>query len=572
MFESRPKKVSASTPSSSPEIKVDEAHLYQQRPVQLYQQRPVNPPGPEGRKKGCRMPFFKAPAKVGKRMVNMIFRVPQTKKMAEGVVTSSGVGEASIYHALVVIFLEFFAWGLLTSPMITVLNKTFPDHTFLMNGLIVGIKGFLSFLSAPLIGALSDIWGRKFFLLVTVFFTCAPIPLMMINTWWYFAMISISGVFAVTFSVVFAYVADVTTEADRSAAYGLVSATFAASLVTSPALGAYIEQVYSEDVVVTLATAIAILDVFFILVAVPESLPDKCRPASRGLTLEQVDPFGALKKIWKDKTILMLCVTVFLSYLPEAGQYSCFFVYLRLVMNFSKEAVAMFIAAVGILSVIAQTGLLTLLMKTIGSKHTIMIGLLFEMLQLMWYGFGSQTWMMWAAGLLASVSSITYPAISAFVSMHADADKQGLVQGMITGMRGLCNGLGPAMFGLIFSLFHVNLNEKALDDEASKSPPLNMTSPSLGLVTELIPGPPFVFGALLVILALMVSAFIPEAIGHGVAGENSPNNSTLAMRRNLEKKLSLQDNKKSDDDEDFSDLEGTTVPLIHGSRSGGDVL
>lgn len=67
--------------------------------------------------------------------------------------------------------------------------------------------------------------------------------------------------------------------------------------------------------------------------------------------------------------------------------------------------------------------------------------------------------MMWAAGVLASVSSITYPAISAFVSMHSDADKQGLVQGMVTGMRGLCNGLGPAMFGIIFYLFHVDLND-----------------------------------------------------------------------------------------------------------------
>lgn len=66
---------------------------------------------------------------------------------------------------------------------------------------------------------------------------------------------------------------------------------------------------------------------------------------------------------------------------------------------------------------------------------------------------------MWAAGVLASISSITYPAISAFVSMHSDADKQGVVQGMVTGMRGLCNGLGPAMFGVIFYLFHVDLNE-----------------------------------------------------------------------------------------------------------------
>lgn len=117
---------------------------------------------------------------------------------------SAGIGEPSVYHALVVIFLEFFAWGLLTMPVITVsqtsqflyfynllwilsilqvLNHTFPDHTFLMNGLVMGIKGILSFLSAPLIGALSDVWGRKFFLLITVFFTCAPIPLMTINTW-----------------------------------------------------------------------------------------------------------------------------------------------------------------------------------------------------------------------------------------------------------------------------------------------------------------------------------------------------------------------------------------------------
>merc|ERR1740128_1415335 len=193
-----------------------------------------------------------------------------------------------------------------------------------------------------------------------------------INNWWYFAMISISGIFAVTFSVVFAYVADVTDPSERTAAYGLVSATFAASLVTSPAFGAWIETNYGDESVVALATAVAILDVFFIMVAVPQSLPEKCRP-SRGLTLEQVDPFSALRKMWKDSTILMLCVTVFLSYLPEAGQYSCFFVYLQLVMGFSPEAVATFIAVVGVLSVLAQTAILGLLMKSVGPKHTIMI-------------------------------------------------------------------------------------------------------------------------------------------------------------------------------------------------------
>lgn len=456
------------------------------------------------------------PGRSSRNVVGLIIR--SRRNIKDGVV-SSGIGEPSVHHALVVIFLEFFAWGLLTTPMITILNETFPNHTFLMNGLIVGIKGFLSFLSAPLVGALSDVWGRKFFLLLTVFFTCAPIPLMKINTWWYFAMISISGVFAVTFSVVFAYVADVTEEDERSAAYGLVSATFAASLVTSPALGAYLGRIYSDNLVVALASAIALLDVFFILVAVPESLPEKVRPTSWGspISWEQADPFAALRKVGRDNTILMLCLTVFLSYLPEAGQYSCFFVYLRLVMGFSAEAVATFIAVVGILSVVAQTAVLGLLMKTVGAKHTIIIGLFFEMLQLMWYGFGSQTWMMWAAGILASVSSISYPAISAFVSTHTDADKQGLVQGMITGMRGLCNGLGPAVYGFIFYLFHVDLNEEtkvqAAMAQATAHRGSNFTTMRFTGMPQLIPGPPFVFGALLVILALLVAAFIPEVPG-----------------------------------------------------------
>lgn len=129
--------------------------------------------------------------------------------------------------------------------------------------------------------------------------------------------------------------------------------------------------------VVALATAIAVLDVFFILVAVPESLPEKVRPSSWGapISWEQADPFAvsspnlnlkdtfkyiyclhlkALRKVGLDHTILMQCVTVLLSYLPEAGQYSCIFVYLNLKMGFSSFEVAVFIAVIGILSIAAQ--------------------------------------------------------------------------------------------------------------------------------------------------------------------------------------------------------------------------
>uniref|UniRef100_A0A8D3AKB1 Major facilitator superfamily (MFS) profile domain-containing protein n=1 Tax=Scophthalmus maximus TaxID=52904 RepID=A0A8D3AKB1_SCOMX len=418
--------------------------------------------------------------------------------------STQGIGRPSVYHAVVVIFLEFFAWGLLTTPMLTVLHETFPQHTFLMNGLIQGVKGLLSFMSAPLIGALSDVWGRRSFLLVTVFFTCAPIPLMRLSPWWYFAMISMSGAFSVTFSVIFAYVADVTSERERSTAYGLVSATFAASLVTSPAIGAYLSAWYGDNLVVLLATLISLADICFILLAMPESLPDKMRLNTWGapISWEQADPFASLRKVGQDSTVLLICITVFLSYLPEAGQYSSFFLYLRQVVNFSSTTIAVFIGVVGIMSIVAQTLFLTLLMRTLGNKNTVLLGLGFQILQLAWYGFGSEPWMMWAAGAVAAMSSITFPAVSALVSQSADPDKQGVAQGMITGIRGLCNGLGPALYGFIFFLFNVELNTLDPIPGDYNIDPL----PAHGL----IPGPPFLLGACSVVVAFIVALFIPE--------------------------------------------------------------
>ena len=113
-----------------------------------------------------------------------------------------------------VIFFQFFSWGLITAPMIKILDVSFGGNAMLLNGIIMGVKGFLSFLSAPLIGALSDVYGRKMFLLLTAFFTCVPIPFIkvsstecqqpslscsQVNNIAYFVLMAISGAFCVIF-------------------------------------------------------------------------------------------------------------------------------------------------------------------------------------------------------------------------------------------------------------------------------------------------------------------------------------------------------------------------------------
>ena len=100
----------------------------------------------------------------------------------------------------------------------------------------------------------------------------------------------------------------------------------------------------------------------------------------------------------------------------------------------------------------------------------------------------------------------------------------GVVQGMVTGMRGLCNGLGPAMFGVIFYLFHVDLNDEHHNknmqhinhhhNDLIDTKLIRNETVGADIYGQLIPGPPFVFGALMVVVAILVAAFIPEKDGN----------------------------------------------------------
>jgi len=460
------------------------------------------------------------------------------------------------WHAVVAVFLQFFSWGLITAPMIKILNSEFGHNALLLNGIIMGVKGFLSFLSAPLIGALSDIYGRKLFLLITAFFTCVPIPFIKIHSIAYFVLMAVSGIFCIIFSVAFAYVADVTDESSRSLGYGLVTAGFAASLIISPALGAGIELLTgSDESVVILATLVALLDVFFIVIFVPESLLSEQKMAIKSLTFKQMNPFASLRGIWSDRKVLLMSMVAVLSYLPEAGQSTCFFVYLTLVLGFSPMMVGVFICYVGVLSTIFQTVILAKLIRHLGAKKTILVGLSAQLVELVWYGVSTAEWGVWAAGLFIAISSITYAAISAYLSLDTAKDKQGAVQGTLMGARGLCNGLGPAAFGLLFHFFGINIladdvtgagslnatlsnNATVVKQLSSNLIRLGLNSTAIGegeeegmttmaVIVKTLPGIPFLLMATCVLGAIVAALFL-ENITKGMDQQQAPDDRSAA--------------------------------------------
>lgn len=218
-----------------------------------------------------------------------------------------------------------------------------------------GIKGFLAFLMAPLIGAMSDAWGRKPFLLLAVGFTCLPLPFLLLhNLLWHFVAVALSGAFAVTFSIVFAYVGDITSPLERSSAFGQVSATFAASMVISPALGSLVQAYAGNTAVFLLSTLISLADMLFIVFVVPESKPRSEQP-QRTISWATANPFQSMRAAFNSGPIMLLSIVVFFSYLPEAGEYQCLMLYLENSAHFSKTSLALFIACLGSFSIVAQT-------------------------------------------------------------------------------------------------------------------------------------------------------------------------------------------------------------------------
>lgn len=523
----------------------------------------------------------------------------------------------SVIYPVIILFLEFFAWGLLTTPTLNQLNKTFGADTLLINGIIQGIKGFLSFLSAPLIGAFSDIKGRRPLLLITVIATCIPIPLLIIQPYWFFTLLSLSGIFSVTYTIVFAYVSDITDESERNTAFGLVSATFAASLVISPAIGTLIQARHGPSLVVFISTMAALLDVLFIIFFVPESLGYKQRNLSKNLDIafgsgdeeldnmqnfsdsgggticnnrnnenkkllspdsmekinqhrrkiswDQIDPFKAIKHISSDKALWMISLAVCLSYMPEAGQYNSFMLYLMTMVGFSAEEVSLFIAWVGTLAVFAQVFLLTWLTNKFPQRTAILIGLFCQAIQLCIYAFTTNYFLIWLMAILLAVSSIVYPAMNGWCSLICDQDNQGVIQGVITGIRGLCMGIGPAIYGLIFHLFGVDLegmdnmipNNSNQNDITNNNNKFNNLKNGITLndltdenfnikdLNEFIekrssfygnkfmPGPPFLFAAISVFLSILVVLLIENPLP-------SNNNSSKILNSNTGNKAKYE--------------------------------
>ncbi len=346
-------------------------------------------------------------------------------------------------------------WGLIIPVMADLISelKAVPvNQASTYGAILLSVFAITQFLFAPVIGNLSDKFGRRPVLLVSLLgFGIDYIILALAPTYgWLFAGRVIAGITGASFTTATAYIADVSPdETSRAKNFGLIGAAFGLGFVLGPALGALLST-WGLRAPFYAAAILCLLNCLYGYVFLPESLSNENR---RPFDWKRANPFGSLKFLIKHKKIGALAVGFFLIYLGNQsvqGNWNFFTIYR---FNWSERMVGISLAVVGILIGSVQGGLTRVIVPRLGNETSIYLGLGLYTIGLILFAFATQGWMMFVFLLPYCLGGICGPSLQSVISVHVASSQQGELQGALTSLMSLTTIIGPLMMNSAFSFF-----------------------------------------------------------------------------------------------------------------------
>jgi DHA1 family tetracycline resistance protein-like MFS transporter len=351
------------------------------------------------------------------------------------------------------------------------------------------------FFFAPVVGGLSDRYGRRPVLLASLLgLGCDYIFLALAPTLaWLFVGRVVAGITGASFTTATAYIADVSTPEKRAQNFGLVGAAFGVGFIIGPTLGGLLGE-YGARVPFVVAAVLSLLNFLYGLFLVPESLPaSQRRPFEWG----RANAVASLLRLRKYPQILGLVVALVLLYLAGSATQSVWTFYTILKFKWTEKLIGYSLAAVGVGALVVQGGLVRVLLPKLGTARAIGIGMLCYLAGFILFAFASQGWMMFAITAVYSLGGLAGPAMQGSISGQVPASEQGELQGALTSLVSATGVVGPLIMTSLFAWF---------------------TRPAAPLY---FPGMPFLAGAVLTLLALLVAAGplrrLPAAVAPTVA-------------------------------------------------------
>jgi MFS transporter, DHA1 family, tetracycline resistance protein len=369
-----------------------------------------------------------------------------------GAVTQAPVRTAALAFIFVTVVLDMLALGIIV-PVLPKLVLQFEGGDSANAAAIFGLFGTMfaamQFLFAPLLGALSDRFGRRPVVLLSnvglgvdyIVMALAP------SVRWLFAGRVISGICTATFSTASAYIADVTPAEQRAASFGMLSAAFGLGFVVGPAVGGLAGNV-SPRLPFWVAAALSLCNAAYGLFVLPESLPKERRGEFQW---RRANPVGALLLLREHTQVLGIAGVVFLSAIAHEVQPCMWVLYTDYRYHWDTRTVGLTLAAVGVFSAVVGGGLVRVVVARLGERSSLLLGLLFGATGFTIYGLAPVGVVFCAAIPLVSLWGLSGPAAQALMTRHVGSTEQGRLQGAISGLQGVAFMIGPALFTAAFA-------------------------------------------------------------------------------------------------------------------------
>jgi len=316
-------------------------------------------------------------------------------------------------------------------------------------GIFGTVFAAMQFIFSPIIGSLSDRWGRRPVVLLSNFGLGLDYLLM---AWapsvgWLMLGRILSGITTSSVPTAQAYISDVTPPEKRTAAFGLLAAAFAMGFVLGPALGGLLGGI-SPRLPFWVSAGLSLLNGCYGLFVLPESL-SLCNRAP--FSWRRANPLGSLRMLSRSRLLLSLSAVLLLAYIAQQSLMNVFVLYADYRFHWTDRTVGLSLATVGIVTGLYGGLLVKHVVRLAGERGSIFLGLLMGMAGFSMFGLSGTGLLLWLGIPLMNGLSFVWPASQSLMANHAAANEQGQLQGAIHSLRGISGLIGPGLFTYVFA-------------------------------------------------------------------------------------------------------------------------
>lgn len=366
-------------------------------------------------------------------------------------------------HALVFGFTSVFLIGLgltIVNPVIPFMVEQYTKNTQQQATtvtLLSAIYAFSMFLAAPMLGALSDRFGRKIILISSLFGSAIGYYLFGFGgaLWILFLGRIIEGLTGGEISAILAYFADLTPIESRTKSFGWISATVGIGTAAGPLIGGLLAQ-YGPAIPLYVASFLSLSNAVYGYFFMPESLTKRER--TRNLSLQQINPFKQLQLVFTFRSVKWLLITGFLIWLPNGSFQAIFAQFSIDTFHLSPIIIGFTFSLIGIMDIFAQLLIMPILLKFWRENQIITMGITSEMIGysviILSAFYGSIPCFIIGMVFFGLGDAIFSPSYNGLISTYASKEDQGKIQGASQSIQALARVIGPMIGGQLYANFH----------------------------------------------------------------------------------------------------------------------